>query len=281
MNWLFSLSIFGLSFLMQCTGSKKVVNATSDEDGKQLVWSDEFNYSGLPDPAKWSYDVGDACDKPAGCGWGNNELQHYTENKLGNARVENGHLIIEAHKEKTGNSTYSSARLVSRKKGDWTYGRIEIRAKLPSGVGTWPAIWMLPSANKYGGWPQSGEIDIMEHVGFARDTVYGTVHTKAYNHMYGTHKGGNIILKDAEQEFHVYGINWKENTMDFFVDDQVYFSFKNDNKTFAEWPFDQEFHLIMNIAVGGNWGGKMGVDENIWPQQMQVDYVRVYQGQFQ
>ena len=242
-----------------------------DNSQKQkLVWSDEFNYTGLPDEKKWSYDIG-------GNGWGNNEKQYYTDKRLQNASVKNGVLSITAIKEKFEGLDYTSARLVSKNKGDWKYGRFEIKAKLPKGRGVWPAIWMLSTDWKYGGWPESGEIDIMENVGYMPDSVFGTVHTKAYNHVIGTQKGKSIYRNDLSDAFHVYVLEWNENEIKIFVDQEQYFSFKNEKKTFNEWPFDQPFHLLLNIAVGGNWGGKMGVDESIWPQTMEVDYVRVYQ----
>lgn len=241
----------------------------------QLVWADEFDEPGLPDTAKWSYDVGDGC--PDICGWGNNELQYYTERRPENARVEDGHLIIEARRENYETREYTSARLVTREKGDWLYGRIEVRAELPSGLGTWPAIWMLPTDWAYGGWPKSGEIDIMEHVGYEPDSIYGTVHTEAYNHTLGTQRGGQLFVPDCEQAFHVYAIDWTPDQIDWYVDDQLYHSFPNEGSGYEVWPFDQPFHLIMNIAVGGNWGGNRGVAEDIWPQRMTVDYVRVYQ----
>lgn len=236
---------------------------------KALVWSDEFDYSGLPAPEKWGYDVG-------GDGWGNNELQYYTENRTENARVENGHLIIQAHKENYGGNAYTSARLITKTKGDWKYGRIEVKAKLPGGRGGWPAIWMLPTDWVYGGWPASGEIDIMEYVGYDPGVVHGTVHTDAFNHSIGTQQGNSINIADAESNFHVYAIEWTENKIDFFVDGTKYFTFTNQGD-WTKWPFDQRFHLILNIAVGGNWGGAQGVDDNIFPVQMEVDYVRVYQ----
>jgi beta-glucanase (GH16 family) len=241
----------------------------------ELVWADEFNTSGLPDASKWGYDVGDGC--PNICGWGNNELEYYTANRSENARVENGNLVIEARRENFGSRAYTSARLVSRTKGDWAYGRFEIRAKLPSGVGTWPAIWMLPTEWAYGGWPASGEIDIMEHVGFAPDSIHGSIHTSAYNHTKGTQRTRAITIADAEKAFHVYSIEWTEERIDFYVDSTRYHSFSNEKSGFAAWPFDRTFHLLLNIAVGGNWGGQKGVDQNIWPQQMVVDYARVYQ----
>lgn len=235
----------------------------------ELVWSDEFDYPGLPDSEKWNYDVG-------GSGWGNQELQYYTDGRTENARVENGKLIIEARKENYGGNDYTSARLVTKNKGDWLYGRIEVKAKMPAGRGTWPAIWMLPTDWYYGGWPQSGEIDIMEHVGYDEGIVHGTVHTDAYNHTKGTQQGNSYEVPDATSAFHVYSIEWSEDTIEFFVDDDKYFMFANQG-TWQKWPFDKRFHLILNIAVGGTWGGAQGVDDNAFPTQMEVDYVRVYQ----
>lgn len=240
-----------------------------------LVWSDEFETAGLPDSTRWSYDAGDGC--PGLCGWGNNELQYYTVQRMENARVEDGRLIIEARREPFRGRNYTSARLVTKGKGDWRYGRMEVRAKLPSGRGTWPAIWMLPTAGAYGGWPASGEIDIMEHVGFVPDSIYGTVHTEAYNHVRGTHRSGAIAVADCESEFHLYAIEWSEEKIDFLIDDWRYFTFRREGSSFEAWPFDRRFHLLLNIAVGGNWGGQEGVDETIWPQRMEIDYVRVYQ----
>lgn len=248
------------------------MKAQKDDSSKtpKLVWSDEFNYTGLPDDTKWGYDVG-------GNGWGNNEKQYYTSKRLENASVKNGVLSITAIKEKFEGKDYTSARLVTKNKGDWKYGRFEIRAKLPKGRGVWPAIWMLSTDWKYGGWPASGEIDIMENVGYLPDSVFGTVHTKAYNHVIGTQKGTKTSRKDLAEAFHTYILEWDENVIKIFLDDEHYFTFNNEKKTFNEWPFDQPFHLLLNIAVGGNWGGKMGVDDSIWPQTMEVDYVRVYQ----
>lgn len=241
----------------------------------KLVWSDEFNYEGLPDSLKWGYDKGTGC--PQNCGWGNKELQYYTWNRAENARVQNGHLIIEARREEYQGAAYTSARLASRNKGDWQYGRMEIRAKLPAGRGLWPAIWMLPTQWEYGGWPRSGEIDIMENVGYWPDSVFGTVHTKAYNGMLGTQITKGISHPDLSSAFHVYAIEWTADSISFLVDGQSYNHFKNDRTGFAAWPFDKEFHLLLNIAVGGNWGGKFGVDEAVFPRQMIVDWVRVYQ----
>jgi len=250
-----------LAITLSGTGCRK--------DTYRLVWSDEFDYSGMPDTTKWGYDIG-------GRGWGNNELQYYT-NRTENARVGDGKLIIEARKEVYDSNNYTSARMVSRHKGDWLYGRIEVKAKLPSGVGTWPAIWMLPTDWTYGGWPESGEIDIMEHVGFNQGFIHGTVHTGAYNHNIGTQKGASINVPDVSAEFHVYAADWTPEKIDLFVDDSLYFTFPKEKGDYKVWPFDKRFHLVMNIAVGGNWGGQQGVDSTIFPQDMVVDYVRVYQ----
>jgi beta-glucanase (GH16 family) len=242
----------------------------SEKPTAQIVWSDEFNYSGQPDSTKWNYDLG-------GHGWGNNELQNYTRNNK-NVRVENGVLIIEAHKDSLENNAFTSARLISKKKGDWLYGKVEVRAKLPQGRGTWPAIWMLPTDWKYGGWPESGEIDIMEHVGYDQNVVHATAHSELYNHVKQTQKESTVTISGVHNDFHIYTLDWSEHKMDFLVDHKIFHTIARDPKDDHKgWPFDQPFHLLMNIAVGGNWGGQKGVDETIWPQRMEVDYVRVYQ----
>jgi beta-glucanase (GH16 family) len=185
-------------------------------------------------------------------------------------------LVLEAHADASLAKGYTSAKLVSKGKGSWQYGYFEIRAKLPQGRGTWPAIWMLPEENRFGGWPKNGEIDIMEHVGYDAGRVHGTVHTEAFNHLLGTQKGAQLMVPNFASEFHTYAVDWKQGQMDFYIDGQHYFTFKNSGNGHQEWPFDQSFYLILNLAVGGNWGGKEGVDASIWPQRMEVDYVRVY-----
>lgn len=236
----------------------------------EQVWADEFEGTGLPDASKWGYDVG-------GSGWGNNEAQYYSDARQKNARLENGRLIIEAHKESFGGKEYSSARLITKNKGDWKYGRVEVRAKLPAGRGTWPAIWMLPTDWKYGGWPASGEIDIMEHVGYDPTVVHGTVHTEAYNHKLGTQVGKSTTVADFDKAYHVYAMEWEENEIRMYVDDVHYFTFtKKSTDTYKQWPFDERFHMILNIAIGGDWGGAQGIDNAIFPVRMEVDYVRVF-----
>ncbi len=241
---------------------------TQQQKDKKLVWSDEFSADGLPDSTRWGYDVGDH-------GWGNNEKQNYRYADTNHAVVRGGFLHITARRDAEGN--YRSARMVTKNKGDWKYGRIEVRARLPKGRGTWPAIWMLPTDWKYGGWPASGEIDIMEFVGYMPDSVFFSVHTKSYNHSIGTQKTKGIYLPGTYEDFHVYGIDWDASHIVFQLDGKEVFRFTREAGGPEVWPFDQRFHLLMNVAVGGNWGGQKGIDESIWPQKMEVDYVRVYQ----
>lgn len=264
-----------LLVFLTAQASTNIFAQTKNKPFQKLVWSDEFNGKGLPDPTKWDYDTAMGCPKI--CGWGNNELQYYTHKNTKNVRQEDGMLIVEARREKMGEAQYTSARIVTKNKGDWKYGRIDVRAKLPAGRGMWPAIWMLPTDWKYGGWPHSGEIDIMENVGFWPDSVLGTVHTNAYNGMKGTQKTKGLNFKDLSTAFHVYSIEWDAKKIRFYVDNILYNEFKNSGKGVDEWPFDQRFHLLINIAVGGNWGGQKGIDDSIFPQKMYVDYVRVYQ----
>jgi len=243
---------------------------------KKLVWSDEFNGSGVyVDTSSWTYDYGTGC--PNLCGWGNNEKQYYTVKRSENARVEEGKLIIEARKEHMQGSDYTSARLVSKGLANWKYGRFEIRAKVPTGTGVWPAIWMLPTDWAYGNWPRSGEIDIMEHVGYWKDSLFGSVHTDDYNGMKGTQRTKSMTIHNMSNEFHTYTMEWTSKDICFYADNKLYNRFKNEGKGIGVWPFDQTFHFVLNIAVGGNWGGKFGIDDSIFPQRMEIDYIRVYQ----
>ncbi len=235
-----------------------------------LVWQDEFEVDGLPDTNYWSYDVG-------GHGWGNGEAQYYTDSRTENARVEKGELIITALRENWQDSFFTSARLSSKNKADFKYGRFVIRAKLPLGAGSWPAIWMLPTQNAYGNWPHSGEIDIMENVGYDSTHIYNTIHTGAYNHKISTQKGSNFVLSNPWTEWHDYRVDWTPDSIVFYTDDIRRFKFANENATSEEWPFDQPFHLLLNVAVGGAWGGLNGIDSARYPQEMRIDYVRVYE----
>ena len=230
-------------------------------------WEDNFDIEGAPDTSKWTFETG-------GSGWGNNELQYYTNGS--NANVAGGNLIITARRESYSGMDYTSSRMITKDKGDFLYGRIEVRAKLPKGRGTWPAIWMLYSKNNYGGWPASGEIDIMEHVGFDEDNIHFSVHTAEFNHVKGTQKSTAKIVPGATENFHLYRLDWTPTAIRGFIDDVPYFEFLNNNTGFKTWPFDKKFFLILNIAVGGNWGGAQGVDTTVFPASMTVDYVRAF-----
>lgn len=238
----------------------------------RLVWSDEFDYQGAPDPSKWGYDVG------AG-GWGNGESQYYTD-RPENAWVKNGSLFLKAAKEDFEGAEYTSARLTTYGKADWKYGRFEIRAKLPRGAGSWPAIWMLPNNIRAGvPWPLCGEIDIMEHVGKDENTIHASLHSELYNHVLHTQRTHFETLEDVVDTFHVYALEWSEESIEFLFDGRSAARFSKDESGFQAteegWPFDKPFYLLLNIAVGGFWGGE--IDESKLPYLMEVDSVRVYQ----
>ena len=247
--------------------------ATAADSQWQLVWSDEFDGTAL-DLSKWEFEVN-------AHGGGNNELQYYITN---NVRVSGGLLTIEARKEhytgSGGTREYTSARIRTRGKGDWLYGRFDIRAKLPKGKGIWPAIWMLPTDQSYGGWPHSGEIDIMELLGHDPKKVHGTLHySDAKSHR---SKGTNFVLgsRSFADDFHLFRFEWEPVAMRWYVDGHLYQTLTNwqsRTKPFPA-PFDQRFHLLLNLAVGGNWPGNPDAN-TAFPQAMTVDYVRVYRRQ--
>jgi len=260
--------IFSLACLAIWICQTAAVSNEANIDKKwELVWSDEFDDEGLPDQSKWGYEVGFIR---------NREKQYYTKARLENARVENGTLIIESRKEKYKKGDYTSASLCTRHKAHWLYGRIEVRAKLPTGRGMWPAIWMLGINRSKVRWPACGEIDIMENVGFDPDMIHANVHTKAYNHVKKTNKGSKIKAEKPYERYHVYAIEWYADRIDFFLDNQKYFTFTNEGTGNDVWPFDKPHYLILNAAVGGSWGGRKGIDDTIFPQQYTIDYVRVY-----
>lgn len=243
--------------------------------GYSQVWADEFDRAGAPDPAKWLYDT-----SRNQAGWYNNELQYYAADRRENVRVENGHLILEARRERLadrpdfGGQDYASGKLVTP--ASWTYGFIEVRAKLPCGRGIWPAIWMLGTDGTVG-WPALGEIDIMEHVGWDPGRVHGTIHTKAYNHVAHTQRGANTLVPDACTAFHTYQLDWNADRILIGRDGRAFMRFDNDHKGDpTTWPFDKPQYLILNIAVGG-WGGQKGIDPAAFPARMDIDYVRVWQ----
>lgn len=236
----------------------------------QLVWDQEFDTGSMLDTSQWTYEVGN------NNGWGNQEKEYYTDARPENARIENGHLVIEARKESYQGFSYTSARIITRGKEEWQYGKIEVRARLPKGRGTWPAIWMLGSEMPLQ-WPLDGEIDIMEEVGFDPDLIHGSAHTATYNWVKGTQITDTLRVPTAQDSFHVYTLEWTPDYLDYYVDSTRYLRFTNPHQTFNEWPFDHSCYLILNLAIGGGWGGQQGIDDSIFPQQMQVDYVRVYQ----
>ena len=231
------------------------------------VWADEFDYNGQPDPRKWGYETG-------GNGFGNNELQYYTANQ--NAIVSGGTLKITARRENSNGRQYTSARIRTKDKGDWLYGRFEARIKIPRGRGTWPAFWMLPTDWAYGNWPRSGEIDIMEHVGYDQDKIHITVHTEAYNHGKNTQVGRDSLVRGVSDEFNLYRVDWTPELITGYINNKKLFEFKNQKNGVDRWPFDKRFHIMLNLAIGGNWGGREGIDNDAFPTTMEVDYVRVY-----
>lgn len=245
--------------------------------GWTLVWSDEFNLDGLPDSAKWDYDT-----ERNRIGWFNGELQYYARERMENARVENGSLVITARRENLtsasdyGGQNYTSARLVTRGKAAWTYGFVEVRAKLPCGGGTWPAIWMLGTG---GQWPEDGEIDIMEQTGANKGQVLGTIHTSAYNYYNGSlgvGQGSSRTVDASCTAFHKYQLTWDAGAITIGVDGTNYFTYtKPAGAANDRWPFDNPQYLLLNLAVGGSLGGQ--VDNVSFPNRMEVDYVRMYQ----
>ena len=237
-----------------------------------LVWSDEFDGIDL-DTTIWTSVVGDGC--PELCGWGNNELQYYVRDRE-NLRIENGMLVIQAHRIGEMKRMFTSAKLVTKHKQDLRHGRIEVSAKLPTARGTWMAFWMLPTADEDLRWPEDGEIDIVEHVGYNPHTIYGAIHTQTNNGMLGTQLVDSIQLEDVKNEFHVYALEWTEDELIWLADGKQYHHLKRKGGV-KSWPFNAHyFHLIVNLAVGGNWGGKHGVSQGDWPQTLVIDYVRYY-----
>jgi beta-glucanase (GH16 family) len=269
-------AVFLLATIAACGGSDEPTTPTNDEqtlEGWTLVWQDEFDGTAL-DGSKWSVQTGDGCAQNL-CGWGNNELQWY---QAGNATVGGGMLTITARRENAGGRGYTSARLRTLNKGDWTYARVDARAKLPIGQGYWPAIWMLPSDEVYGTWAASGEIDIMELVGHEPNRVHGTLH-------YGGTFPANQFTGDFYQlpsgtfadAFHVFSVEWEEGEIRWYVDGRLYQTQTSWSSTAAPFPapFDQRFHLVVNVAVGGNWPGNPDAS-TAFPQSMEIDWIRVY-----
>jgi beta-glucanase (GH16 family) len=231
---------------------------------KEIVWQDTFEKVGSPNLENWRFDLG-------GGGWGNNELQCYTD-RLNNAYISDNTLKIKAVEEKVADCSFSSARLVSKKA--FLYGDFRIIAKCPTSLGTWAAVWMLPENFEHYGWPDGGEIDIMEYLGFQHDSVISTVHTKCHNHLCGTQKGTEIKVPDLSNKFHEFRLLWQKDCLEWFIDGISKFVLTKDE--LKDWPFDKPFNLILNLAIGGNLGGLLGIAEDGWPQIFEIESVKVF-----
>jgi beta-glucanase (GH16 family) len=249
------------------TGTAKVEKVPFDASKWELTWADEFDKPGQPDSTKWTHEEGYLR---------NGEAQYYTRERLENARVEDGKLIIEARRDNWEGKPITSASLRTKGKQPFLYGRIEARAKVPTGRGTWPAIWTLGENIKEAGWPACGEIDILENVGFDPSRVHANIHCKAYNHMIKTGKGNSIDAGKPWEDFHTYAIEWYKDRIEFFFDDTRYFVYRKESDAPAVWPFATPHYLILNLAIGGGWGGAKGIDETLFPHRYEIDYVRHY-----
>ena len=249
------------------------LSAPMDKGGWKLIWSEEFDYTGFPDSTKWSYDTEGNVYQ-----WGNNEAQYYTSGRKENAWVSDGVLRITALKEPMEGRSYTSARLITKGKGDWLYGRFEIRAKLPTGRGTWPAIWMLPTDWEYGDWPKSGEIDIMEQLNHD-GIVYQTIHSHYKNDLGFTKPVPTKTVSYNKGQFNIFGIEWTPEALTFKVNGATTLVYPNlhlaDESVKKQWPFDTSFYLILNYALGGpgTWPGT--ITDSELPAKMEIDWVKV------
>lgn len=233
----------------------------------KLVWSDEFNKDGLPDPKKWTYEEGYIR---------NGEAQYYTKGRSENARIEKGRLIIEARLDNWQGRKITSASLTTEGKQSFLYGRLEARAKVPTGRGTWPAFWTLGENIRQVGWPRCGELDILEYVGFDPNKVHANVHVDAYNHMKGNGRGNNLEAGRPWEVFNTYAVEWYEDRVEFFFNDTRYLVFRKESNDEAVWPFAKPHYAILNLAIGGGWGGAQGIDESLFPHRYEIEYVRYY-----
>ena len=251
----------------------------SDSDGdipvpegcESLVFEDDFSTAGAPDSTKWTFEEGYVR---------NGEMQYYTPGA--NVVCSDGLLIIEARNDSAvidGNvCPVTSASLTTHGRHAWKYGYVEVRARIGSARGTWPAIWMMPETSDYGEWPRSGEIDIMEHVGYAPENIHFAAHTERYNHMRGVQNNRVCPAPDAVGQFHTYALRWTPDKLTWYYDGEEKYSLRKEaNADWTSWPFDKEFHLILNLAIGGGWGGQQGVDTDALPRTFEIDYVRVFQ----
>lgn len=267
------MGLIGVTVLMSSqqglsgTSDTAVIKKPFQADKWKLEWSDEFNRGDAPDPRNWIFEKGHLR---------NNEAQYYTDRRE-NVRIEDGKLVIEARKDNWNGNKITSASITTSGKREFLYGRIEARAKVPTGRGTWPAIWTLGTDIGKIGWPKCGEIDILENVGYDPKRVHANIHVEAYNHTKGTGKGNNIEVGEVWNSFNVYAVEWYPDRMEFFFNDTRYFVYRKEAGAGEDkWPFDKPQYLIVNLAIGGAWGGQKGIDETLFPHRYEVDYVRFY-----
>ena len=249
---------------LPCFAFSQVKTEKPSSPKKELIWAEEFNYNGLPDKTKWSYEEGFVRSK---------EPQYYTQNRLKNARVKNGNLIITARKEDFEGGKYTSASINTWGKFEVTKGCIEVRAKLPTGDGAWPAIWTLGVNRKEVRWPKCGEIDIMEYWANNKSDIHANVHTGDYNHTIGKGRGGKIVYDQPWKDFHVFAVEWYDDRLDFFMDDSLYYTCHKKGEGIGEWPFDAPQYILLNLALNKD---PTKIDDSIFPIKYLVDYVRVY-----
>ena len=276
--------VFAIYIFILCSCSEEEDKAQGNDQAPtfssnwEMLWSDEFDGEDL-DLSKWNK----LSWRP---GWVNNELQAYTERDT-NIFLESGFLVLQGlidpgfsgtdYNGNDYNADYTSGRVNTDGKFSTTYGRFDIRAKLPKGKGSWPAIWMLGESINSIGWPDCGEIDIMEHVGYDEGMIHGSIHTEEYNHMYNTQRSGSKYIENVTSTFHVYSLEWSPFYLRYLIDDEPFFFVYNDSKgDNSKWPFDDPHYIILNLAIGGDWGGVQGISTSDFPMQMMVDYVRVF-----
>ena len=288
LSFLSASSFFSVASLFLFLGAvsqadePNVPQTVKTNDGRELklVWNDEFNGEGLPDPSKWSYEIGYVR---------NNEAQYYTDARLENVCQKDGNLVITTLKEKyslegkkntkgRAEAEYTSGAIETLGKASWLYGRVEVRAKLPKGKGIWPAIWMMGDNIGKVGYPKCGEIDVMEYVGHTPKRSHATIHMQNKDNLRGVvSKGKNLFFENLEEEFHVFALEWTEEQLTILVDERVALEFKRAEEApkTPEWPFDKPCYIILNTALGGSWGG--AIAEDTCPAEFLIDYVRVYQ----
>lgn len=262
-KFIYSIVCLAVFFLITNCDTDETQTVTTFDN---LTWEDEFDVDGAPNSENWDYNIG-------GDGWGNNELQYYTD-RTENVKVENGMLHITALQEDFEGSGYTSARMITKGKFEQTYGRYEARIKLPWGQGVWPAFWLLGADIDTNQWPNCGEIDIMENRGQEPTLINGSVHGPGYSGANAITKPYELVGDRFDTDFHIFGIEWGSDYVNFYVDDVLYNQITPEDVT-GEWVFDHDFYIILNLAVGGNYVGSPN-ENSVFPQTMMIDYVKVY-----